>query len=249
MWGMKGKFWLLYQTVDAKKRGTIFSPDLFITLRRHASSDRPVNSQQDGSTIPDGDCTIWQSSNQPQIMGSVDWHSGRLPVCANVSISEEIPLVCHPSSRIPIYLLPIRVGNVSTRIHQVVTSSSLITTFQGNLPSCVFGRLAHTRFYHCPSTEKENKVQNIDDHWRWTPSISALDMHRIIGTIQYMAQWVLRSKLHFCPVQGGRSRYGAKLQRTSPSVSRLQDGYYANWPGGLPQQFAEVCCWQHLKSI
>ena len=45
------------------------------------------------------------------------------------------------------------------------------------------------------------KVQVILDHWRWATTVSDLDIHRMLGTIQYKAPLVPRGQLRFRPIQ------------------------------------------------
>ena len=45
------------------------------------------------------------------------------------------------------------------------------------------------------------KVQAILDHWRFVTAVSALDIHRILDTIQYMASLVPWGQLHFWPIK------------------------------------------------
>ena len=45
------------------------------------------------------------------------------------------------------------------------------------------------------------KVQSIINHWRLADTVSALDIDKMLGTIQYMAPLVPRGRLRFWPIQ------------------------------------------------
>ena len=56
-------------------------------------------------------------------------------------------------------------------------------------------------FTVAPMPKMQLKVQAIVDHWRWVTTVSALDVHRMLGTTQYMAPLVPRGRLFFPPIQ------------------------------------------------
>ena len=52
-----------------------------------------------------------------------------------------------------------------------------------------------------PLSKMHLKVQAILNHWCWATTVSALDVHRMLGTIQYMAPLVPQGRLLFRPIQ------------------------------------------------
>ena len=59
-----------------------------------------------------------------------------------------------------------------------------------------------------PAENAVKKVQAILDHWCWATTVTALDVHRILGTIQYMAPLVLAAGCVSGPFSGGPSHHG-----------------------------------------
>ena len=97
-------------------------------------------------------------------------------------------------------------------------------------------------FYGGFPTEDENQGSSlvILDQWRFATTVPALDVHRMLGTIQYMALLVPRGRLHFRPIQcWAIVAWNQTYQRTGPNTFTFQIGLSISWRGGLPQHSAK----------
>ena len=56
-------------------------------------------------------------------------------------------------------------------------------------------------FTVAPMPKMQIKVQSIINHWRLADTVSALDIHKMLGAIQYMAPLVLRGCFRFWLIQ------------------------------------------------
>ena len=94
-------------------------------------------------------------------------------------------------------------------------------------------------FMAAPLPEMRTNVQAILAHWRFATTVSALDLHRMMSTIQYMAPLVPRDWLRFRPISigelfaPGTKRGLVRMlphNRLGPSSSGLMD-----FPNSLPR--------------
>ena len=56
-------------------------------------------------------------------------------------------------------------------------------------------------FMVAPLPKMQTKVQSIINRWLLADTVSAMDIHKMLGTIQYMAPLVPRGRLRFRPIQ------------------------------------------------
>ena len=82
-------------------------------------------------------------------------------------------------------------------------------------------------FMVAPLPKMRVKVQSIIDDWQVAASISALDMHRMLGTIQYMAPLVPRGwlRIRFHPIQWwAPANPGTRLDHSSIGLVGISGG-------------------------
>ena len=88
-------------------------------------------------------------------------------------------------------------------------------------------------FHRGPSTENVVKNQAILNHWRWTTTVSALDVHRMSGTIHYMAPLVPPTNSVVGPHRLGPVLRGLRSMDLCPGLGHMST-CLVGIPGCLP---------------
>ena len=96
-------------------------------------------------------------------------------------------------------------------------------------------------FIIAPLPKMLTKVQSIINHWCLADTVSALDLHKMLGTIQYMAPLVPRGCLRFRAIQWWASEAWDQQQKIGLRELPWQIGSFIIWPGGRLQQCVCVC--------
>ena len=96
-------------------------------------------------------------------------------------------------------------------------------------------------FTMAPLPKMITKVQAILDHWRFVTTMSALDLHRMLGNIQYMALFVLRGRLRFQPPVVSYWHMGPDIGRLGTTHLRPGLGNLTAGMVGFPA-VCQVCC-------
>ena len=75
------------------------------------------------STLQDGDTGIRLCSHQKSGVDSVHRHPRRISTCPDASSRLEVSALCGQQESLPIHLSALRIGNVTSRVHQALTTS------------------------------------------------------------------------------------------------------------------------------
>ena len=96
------------------------------------------------------------------------------------------------------------------------------------------------QFTVVPLPKMRLEVQTVHQHWMTNPTITARDLHRLLGILVFMASLVQRGRLRLHPVQWSATTYGAREPGAGPTGSQFLSGYCQRWPGGHLQQSCKV---------
>ena len=126
----------------------------------------------------------------------------------------------------------------------VATKSELTPT---RFP-CHWHALSDTRLYNCPLLK-----MNILDHWRWAPSISAEDMHRMIQNHAVHSSIGAQQQVTYLPnavvgIQGMAPNYRGLVLAYPGSRMGFTPIGLMGFPSGLPR-FAISNVWNRFNAL
>ena len=92
---------------------------------RSPSGDRSFHSQPPygSSTLQDGDTGIRPCGHQKSRVDSVHRYPRRLSTCPDAPSRPEVSVLCGQLESLPIHLSTLRIGNVTSRVHQALATS------------------------------------------------------------------------------------------------------------------------------